>query len=355
MNRPIIAVNAAVPAANEAQPTTIHETKTAADHEAAAIGLGVGRGGRPSSRAWAGRSAAWRLRPSARGLGRRRPPSPARPWRRSPWPSWRPVWRRASARSRGSVILSSGGSVRAAPAALARPAAAFAAGLGGGGLARRRGPRPRRPGRRPASPRASAAGPAAGPAAGTALAAGGGLGRASAAAAGGRGRGAAARRPGPATAAPPARAAASFSLSVSGRPRLAGVGTSAATGGGRPPARWPRLSRRLLDRGGRFGHLGLRGSRRSSAFGFAAPPCRAAARISCTLGRFAIAQSQPPIARRSVTRQGLGEVNSRINDSAVRANQVPPLRLPDRMMLMRSHHRIYGNRPGLIAGPVSQS
>ena len=105
-------------------------------------------------------------------------------------------------------------------------------------------------------------------------------------------------------AAPPARAAASFSLSVSGR----------AQGGRRRDVGWRgRGSRR------RWAATGARSAAEAStsttssagvgaaaaaplgsACGFAAPPFRAASRISCTLGRFAIAQSKPPIARRTV-------------------------------------------------------
>ncbi len=84
-------------------------------------------------------------------------------------------------------------------------------------------------------------------------------------------------------AAPPARAAASFSLSVSGRPSVDGDGTLGAGAAGRAGAG----STALASTTSPTGSGAAAGS--GPAAGFAAPPLRAASRISCTLGRFAIA------------------------------------------------------------------
>ena len=211
-----------------------------------------------------------------------------------------PVCRRASARSRGSVIFSSGGSVRGAPAALAAGAAAGCAAAGlapaAAGAARRAGS----PGR--GQLLLERHGPAQGLGRrwnGRRLGGGGrlgglgdrrGLGRRG----GCWGRSRRCGRSG--GAAPPARAAASFSLSVSGLPRVDGVGTlgggaEGAAGGGAATAAGSTAeasTSTISSTGAGLGAAAASGS----ACGFAAPPFRAASRISCTLGRFAIAQSR---------------------------------------------------------------
>ena len=156
-----------------------------------------------------------------------------------------PAWRSASARSFGSVIFSSGGSVRApprpwprSPRPAWRPPASRPPG--------RRAVAPP-PGRRPASPSASAAGPSDGAGAGTARGPASRSGSASAA--GSLSTGGTARaspsppaRPGPRR---PGRRPASPSASAAGPGRRAS-GTSAA-GGGRGRNRFGRgLDRRRL-------------------------------------------------------------------------------------------------------------
>src|SRR5262249_8565848 len=71
----------------------------------------------------------------------------------------------------------------------------------------------------------------------------------------------------------------------------------------------------------------------SSAFGWAGPPFLAAARISCTLGRFAIARSQPPVARRPFPARAPGEDENDWLPPAA-ANRVPPHGRPDRLLLI---------------------
>src|SRR3954453_20360302 len=121
MNRPLITVSAAQPAVKVDQATAIHGTKTLpimnprrsvspAGAGIAALLAGLGRtvcglGGAafPGAAALAGAAAAALAASSLAFLA--------------------PAWRRASARSRGSEIFSSGGSVRAAPAFAAGAAA----------------------------------------------------------------------------------------------------------------------------------------------------------------------------------------------------------------------------------------
>src|SRR3954452_15386157 len=170
MNRPNIAPNAAIAVVNEVQPITMNDTKNvpimnprrSAWATAAAVADRFdGLGGTVCGFA----SLCGALAAGAGLVAVAVPPALAA----TSLAFLAPVWRSASARSRGSDIFSSGGSVRAA-ATLA--GAAPAAGLAAAGLA------------------AAGAAPAAVP--------------------------------------PPALAAASFSLSVSGRPSFSGVGTSAA-------------------------------------------------------------------------------------------------------------------------------
>ena len=213
-------------------------------------------------------------------------PWPAWPWRRVRRPLRRRVslaflaaaWRAASARSRGSVIFSSGGSTRAAAVLAAAAAAPWR---------RPAWPRPelrppvrRRPARPPAFPPASSAGPAAWPAPA----------RPSAlrqprlprparprrrSAFGSRSRGGAWVRPPRRAGAPPARAAASFSFSVSGRPSDDGVGTFAAGAAGAPPRlRAPLPAAATLFCSTRLGSGLVRG-RRSLVGGLGRPTFRA--------------------------------------------------------------------------------
>src|SRR6516165_7013341 len=103
MKRPHIAVAAATPAVNEVQATATFEGLGKTLCGLAGAGLaGAGFAGVSAGAALAAISLAFLA----------------------------PVWRRASARSRGSVIFSRGGSTRAAPAALAAGAAAGLAAAG---------------------------------------------------------------------------------------------------------------------------------------------------------------------------------------------------------------------------------
>ena len=257
-----------------------------------------------------------------------------------------PAWRRASARSRGSVIFSSGGSVARPPAALAAAAAAWPAGFAGGGLGR-----PRRAAAR-ACPRGgqllrSVSGRPSGGAGGRH-----GLGSRRRRLRPRLGRGG--RRPparrgagagAPAAAAPPARAAASFSLSVSGRPSVAGVGTSAAAAAAaaagtlaaaRPPP--PRRPRPLPS---------PRAPRRPAALPPSAAPAPFPRRRqdlfhTRTFRHRSVPASDCPSIPRPPRLRGRSDSES---ISRVKANQVPPTRLPDRMILSTVMHRTYGISP----------
>jgi hypothetical protein len=252
-----------------------------------------------------------------------------------------PVWRNASARSFGSVIFSSGGSVRGAAALAAAAAGLAPAGFAAAGVAAGRGAsRPRgrqlllqrhRPaerrgrgrhrGRGPRHPRSGSTRPPARsptateqPAAFATGAVGVPPARAAASfsfsvsglprAGGRRGRGRGwsfgrevrlhnsrrlalrwrrhlrhGRRGGTA-----ARAAASFSFNVNGLPRLAGVGTSAAGAAGAAADSDASTGVGCGDSAGADSGAG------ASPSGFAGPARRAAAKMSFTLGRSAIGQ-----------------------------------------------------------------
>ena len=277
-------MKATQPAVNVVQATDDPGDEQRADEEPAAVGPGDRRRPARPRRAWAGRSAAW-------------PPWPA--WRR-PWPGaaaalaaavsfafLAPVWRSASARSFGSVIFSSGGSVagrrpwrrrgrrRAWRRPAWRPAAAAAgraAAAGGGQLLLER----QRAGRVGAGDGGTAGG----------LRLGGRRPRRRGSAGGGRrcrgglGGGRDGRAPG--------TCGGQLLLQASAAGR-------AAQASGRPP-RGPRRRRDGLGdrfRRDRLGR-GLLGRRRGAASaGLAGPPFRAISRISFTLGRFAIGLSQP--------------------------------------------------------------
>jgi hypothetical protein len=87
----------------------------------------------------------------------------------------------------------------------------------------------------------------------------------------------------------PARAAASFSCRVNGRPSFCGVGTSAGGAAGAGAGAGGSAGAAAASRGSAASSGAAAGS---PPPGDAGPPRRAAARISLTLGRLAIGQSQ---------------------------------------------------------------
>ena len=290
MNRPHMPVSATTPAVNEVQATAIQETKrppimkprrsVCARSAAAAAALeGLGR-------------TVWGLAGDglggSGGFGRG---GGGHALAATSLAFLAPVWRRASARSRGSVILSSGGSVRAAAAALA---AGAAAGLAAAGLAARRlrELRLQRP-RAAASFSCSVIGRPRGLAGGgTPRASELGAGAsASAGAASGAGAGGCRRRVRPE---PRCRAARP------GRRQLL-LEASAVGPASRASEHWPAEPRAgagaegrtaaaaAVDLGNLFGRRPEPPLARPPLAASPARPVRARSRISCTLGRFAIA------------------------------------------------------------------